>query len=591
MVNAGSIASAKCSEDLENILPERHKSLQMPLAPLPITKKLSSTAKKAHLMMSDEVHDYSEIYTPSTAEAKAVIGPAAAAMLGQQQATASTASGLDYGTSTASMSASEQSSRSLEARTDSRLSAAAQAASAEAKGQKPPPRPIHRYPSWEDRIYQVASEGMKDATGDQMGDSKNNNQDQQNGYGSDINVPVYATVKGRASQIRSVPFTGDSSDSDSDCGDGLPSHARLAAPEDAFDGVFRDASFDSDLSNDYAIPPDASTMSSLAPIPSTPSRILMSQDNISSACNSPARKGTQAFNNAEKALEKSGYLTKLGGKIKSWRKRYFVLKNGTLSYWKSQHDVHRKPQGLIILDEKCRVSRADGANTFEIATESKTYYLTADSQPLMEDWVRVLQNVVQRNALKLLLSREDGISPTLQGWLLKVKHGQSKKVWCVLIGKMFVHFKCPSDTNPAGQINMRDTRVEEVEHISSDSDSDEHPGTGSHGDASQELTVGIFPNHVQQGPTYLIFGNKADKEQWLYHLTVVSGGDPKAGTQFEQLIQKLMEDDGSARSAVWRHPVMSYSKDPITTPLTTFTSDEMQNEALKLFKVSLFFYS
>ena len=76
--------------------------------------------------------------------------------------------------------------------------------------------------------------------------------------------------------------------------------------------------------------------------------------------------------------------------------------------------MHRKPQGLIILDEKCQVSRADGANTFEIATESKTYYLTADSQPLMEDWVRVLQNVVQRNALKLLLSREDGVAPTLQ---------------------------------------------------------------------------------------------------------------------------------------------------------------------------------
>ena len=44
----------------------------MPLAPLPITKKLSATAKKAHLMMSDEVHDYSEIYTPSTEEATKV---------------------------------------------------------------------------------------------------------------------------------------------------------------------------------------------------------------------------------------------------------------------------------------------------------------------------------------------------------------------------------------------------------------------------------------------------------------------------------------------------------------------------------------
>ena len=113
MVNqAGSKCSAGDSEAVLDggLLPERHKSLQMPLAPLPITKKLSSTAKKAHLMMSDEVHDYSEIYTPSTAEARAVIPPASEA-------------GDYYGTSTASMSASEQSSRSMEARTDSRLSA------------------------------------------------------------------------------------------------------------------------------------------------------------------------------------------------------------------------------------------------------------------------------------------------------------------------------------------------------------------------------------------------------------------------------------------------------------------------------------
>ena len=89
--------------------------------------------------------------------------------------------------------------------------------------------------------------------------------------------------------------------------------------------VLAEASFESEMSNDYAIPPDASS-SSLAPLPSTPSRILMSSQD------SPRK----AFNNAEKALEKSGYLTKLGGKIKSWRKRYFVLKNGTLSYWKSQ---------------------------------------------------------------------------------------------------------------------------------------------------------------------------------------------------------------------------------------------------------------
>ena len=90
--------------------------------------------------------------------------------------------------------------------------------------------------------------------------------------------------------------------------------------------VLAEASFDSEMSNDYAIPPDASS-SSLAPLPSTPSRMLMSSQDTVAISSSPRK----AFNNAEKALEKSGYLTKLGGKIKSWRKRYFVLKNGTLS--------------------------------------------------------------------------------------------------------------------------------------------------------------------------------------------------------------------------------------------------------------------
>ena len=163
-----------------------------------------------------------------------------------------------------------------------------------------------------------------------------------------------------------------------------------------------------------------------------------------------------------------------------------------------------------------------------------------------------------------------------------MKHGHARKVWCLLIGKIFVYFKTPNDPNPLGQLNMRDTRVEEVEHIS-DSDSDETDDS-----VAKRPTLGIFPNHLQQGPTYLIFSCKAEKEKWLYHLTVVSGGDPKAGTQFEQLVQKLMEEDGDSQSAIWKNPLMVHTKDPIVTPLTTFTSDTLQQEALKLFKVRSF---
>jgi hypothetical protein len=86
---------------------------------------------------------------------------------------------------------------------------------------------------------------------------------------------------------------------------------------------------------------------------------------------------------------------------------------------------------------------------------------------------------------------------------------------------------------------MRDARVEEVEHVS-DSDSEERDEPQSQSQA--RLTVAIYPEN--QGPTYLILNGKQERDNWLYHLTVVSGGGPNSGTQYEQLIQKLMEIDG-----------------------------------------------
>ena len=50
-----------------------------------------------------------------------------------------------------------------------------------------------------------------------------------------------------------------------------------------------------------------------------------------------------------------------------------------------------------------------------------------------------------------------------------------------------------------------------------------------------------------------------------------------------------MEEDGDVNSVVWRHPLITHSKEPLTSPLTTFTSETLQAEAVKLFKsVQLF---
>ncbi|XP_024940193.1 uncharacterized protein CG43867 isoform X9 [Cephus cinctus] len=485
------------------------------------------------------------------------------------------------------------------------------------QGPRPPTPPLHRFPSWEAKIYQVADGGLgigprtneesaPSTTTNTTSSSKHSHATGHNltahnsqGY-CDISVPVYATVKGRASQIRSMPF-GDSSDdssdgeehpnqtetntritnsssdnTDSSLGSGSSpsksvkttsslSPAKRSSSGSPSKSVKRDTSLESGLSEDYAIPPDALSSTSLES--SMPSLLMRVSGE------SPKRL---------ESLEKTGHLAKLGGKLKTWRKRWFVLKNGVLTYWKSQNDINRKPQGQILLDEVCRINRAEGAATFEIATGKKTYYLTADCIATMEDWIRVLQNVQRRNATKLLLSKEDN-KPTIQGWLTKVKNGHAKKCWCVLIGKMFLYFKCPSDTNPIGQINMRDARVEEVEHVS-DSDSEERDAECPH-----ERTIGIFPTH--QGPTYLLMPYKQDKDNWLYHLTVVSGGGPSAGTQYEQLVQRLMETDGDPSCVLWRHPLLLHTKENITSPLTSLTSEALQTEAIKLFKACQLFMS
>lgn len=111
-----------------------------------------------------------------------------------------------------------------------------------------------------------------------------------------------------------------------------------------------------DVSDDYAIPPDAfaSETSSLDLALSSGCRNMVGPGvglgssgppgttlAVSLGPSSGSSNGGGIINSLEgsprkESLEKTGYLTKLGGKLKTWRKRYFVLKNGNLTYWKTQ---------------------------------------------------------------------------------------------------------------------------------------------------------------------------------------------------------------------------------------------------------------
>ncbi|XP_011791295.1 PREDICTED: pleckstrin homology domain-containing family H member 2 [Colobus angolensis palliatus] len=449
---------------------------------------------------------------------------------------------------------------------------------------KPPTPPLHRFPSWESRIYAVAKSGIRMSEAFNM-ENVNKNSVAALSYTTsglytsliykNMTTPVYTTLKGKATQISSNPFLDDSSGSEEE--DSSRSSSRTSESESRSRSgpgspraMKRGVSLSSVASeSDYAIPPDAY---------STDTEYSQPEQKLPKTCSSSSDNGKN------EPLEKSGYLLKMSGKVKSWKRRWFVLKGGELLYYKSPSDVIRKPQGHIELSASCSILRGDNKQTVQLTTEKHTYYLTADSPNILEEWIKVLQNVLRVQAANPLSLQPEG-KPTVKGLLTKVKHGYSKRVWCILIGKTLYYFRSQEDKFPLGQIKLWEAKVEEVDRSC---DSDEDYEASGRSLLSTHYTIVIHPK--DQGPTYLLIGSKHEKDTWLYHLTVAAGSNNvNVGSEFEQLVCKLLNIDGEPSSQIWRHPTLCHSKEGIISPLTTLPSEALQTEAIKLFKTCQLF--
>ncbi|NXQ93669.1 PKHH1 protein, partial [Sagittarius serpentarius] len=450
-------------------------------------------------------------------------------------------------------------------------------------GGKPPTPPLHRFPSWESRIYAVAKSGMRlSEVASEVNDTSScfsNFSCSTSGPFTcliyrNVTVPVYTTLKGKATQISNVPFLDDSSGSDDDCG----SHAsfrtstagsenRKASMPGSPRAVKRGVSMSSLSSeSDYAIPPDAYSLDGDYSEPEHKLQRTSSYSTDGGICTEP--------------MEKSGYLLKMGSQVKIWKRRWFVLRNRQIMYYKSPSDVIRKPQGQMELNSSCQIVRGEGSQTFQLMTEKRTYFLTADSPNILEEWIHVLQSILRVQVTTPVGVSHSDAKPTVKGWLTKVKHGHSKLVWCALIGKTFYYYRNHEDKCPLGHLPMRESKVKEVDR-SCDSDED-YEATGG-GLLSSHCTLVIHPQ--DQSPTYLLIRTKQEKNTWLYHLTVAAGSsNATVGTSYEQLIGKLLDAEGDPNSPLWKHPMLCYSKDGLHASLTTLPSEALQTEALKLFK-------
>jgi len=87
-------------------------------------------------------------------------------------------------------------------------------------------------------------------------------------------------------------------------------------------------------------------------------------------------------------------MTKEGGSIKTWKRRYFILKNYELLYFNNVGEKEEEALGKISLKTASRVEKAEKRkrpNCFEIYTPSRVYAFSCEIEQDMNEWVSILQ--------------------------------------------------------------------------------------------------------------------------------------------------------------------------------------------------------
>lgn len=96
--------------------------------------------------------------------------------------------------------------------------------------------------------------------------------------------------------------------------------------------------------------------------------------------------------------DKDGFLTKQGGSIKTWKRRYFILKGKTLYYYKSPKDqtitgrIDLEPSSLV--KEEPEKKKA-ATNMFSVTTAKRIFFMFPDKPEETEGWVAAIQKGIE----------------------------------------------------------------------------------------------------------------------------------------------------------------------------------------------------
>ena len=90
---------------------------------------------------------------------------------------------------------------------------------------------------------------------------------------------------------------------------------------------------------------------------------------------------------------KAGWMSKQGGVITNWKKRYLVLRPGILYYFKDENAV--EPQGVILLENATaeagtKSNSAGKENSMLVNTPLRTYIIVLASAAERDEWIHAV---------------------------------------------------------------------------------------------------------------------------------------------------------------------------------------------------------
>ncbi|KYQ89736.1 pleckstrin (PH) domain-containing protein [Tieghemostelium lacteum] len=96
--------------------------------------------------------------------------------------------------------------------------------------------------------------------------------------------------------------------------------------------------------------------------------------------------------------DRDGWLTKQGGSIRTWRKRWFVLKGKKLYYFKTKTDV--EATGIIELEENSFVKTETDKDKkkkfmFSVGTPKRTFFIFSETEPDMKQWIDSIKHNIE----------------------------------------------------------------------------------------------------------------------------------------------------------------------------------------------------